>query len=158
MLIVHIHGQRLTARSLDELSSFLKGPFADGAKSLGFCTGSCSAVLLHKSSRSNSIPQAPTAFQDGLKSACMNSNTDRADNAVTAKLQVLEILLVSRTTKASRGCCQGPNAFETRTLSTAEGSESFNSSKGACFSSNQRADAASQIETLVAEPCRNVLN
>ena len=106
---------------------------------------------------SNSVPQGLTAFYSALQSACIKSDADRPGKSVTESLQVLEILLVSRTTEASRGCCQGPNTFETHTLSTTEGSEGVDSSKGAYISSNQRADATSQIASLDAEPCRNCL-
>ena len=51
---------------------------------------------------------------------------------------VCKISLVSRTAKATRGCCQELNTFETRTLNSAAGSEGADNSEAAYSSSYQR--------------------
>ncbi len=64
---------------------------------------------------------------------------------------------LSRTAKATRGCCQELEPFERCALNSEEGSERVDRSEAADVSSYSRADATPQTASLVAEPCCNCL-
>lgn len=70
VLTVYIHGRRMTALWLDELSSFLKDLFCRWRQVFGLLHRQLLCLAPAKEQCRNSLSQAPTASCDALESAC----------------------------------------------------------------------------------------
>ena len=128
VLIVHIHSQCMTARSLDELSCFLKDLFCRRRKVFGLLHRQLLCHAPGKEHWKNILSHVPAGLCDALQSACI----DRMQTAQARALwQECKILLVSRTATATSCCCQELNTFERRKVNSAEGSVGVDSYEAA---------------------------